>query len=195
MDSTLEALQARLAGRAHALRAGASTARAAGSSCVAHEAELGGEKGILAAAAQRPPDQLLVGVRAVRVGRVEEVHAQVERVLEGRQRLVVVVRAVELAHAHAAESQGGDASGRCGPVCGSASGTLRQVNASGLCARGRGRFEYAIRERAGARAHRCRGHVRAAPAAKLVVEAGEQGRERGGDRETPPDRIGVVAVE
>src|SRR5207247_775005 len=59
-------------------------------------------------AAARAPDQLLVGVGAVHVGRVEEVDAQVERAVDGRDRLAVVVRAVELRHAHAAEADGGD---------------------------------------------------------------------------------------
>ena len=56
----------------------------------------------------RAPDQLLVGVRAVDVGRVEQGDAEVERAVDGGDRLVVVARAVELRHAHAAEADGGD---------------------------------------------------------------------------------------
>ena len=73
---------------------------------VAHKTELGGEKRIPAPPAQRAADQLLVGVRAVRVGGVEEVHALIQGVLERGERLGIVMRAVELAHAHAAEAEG-----------------------------------------------------------------------------------------
>ncbi len=41
--------------------------------------ELGGEKYFLAPAGDRPADETLVGVRAVRVGGVKERHAQIQR--------------------------------------------------------------------------------------------------------------------
>src|SRR5439155_1220825 len=44
----------------------------------------------------------------VHVGGVEKVDAEVERTVDGRDRLAVVVRAVELRHPHAAEADGGD---------------------------------------------------------------------------------------
>ena len=56
----------------------------------------------------RPADQLLVGERAVDVGGVEERDAELERAVDRRDRLVVVARAVELGHAHAAEADGRD---------------------------------------------------------------------------------------
>jgi hypothetical protein len=47
-------------------------------------------------------------VGAVGVGRVEEVHAEVERAVDGGDRLVVVGCALELGHAHAAKAESGD---------------------------------------------------------------------------------------
>jgi hypothetical protein len=47
-------------------------------------------------------------VGTVGVGGVEEVHAELERAMDDGGRLVVVVLAVELGHAHAAEAEGGD---------------------------------------------------------------------------------------
>src|SRR5207249_10866313 len=63
---------------------------------------------LVAPAADPAPDELLVGVGAVHVGGVEEVDAEVERAVDGRDRFAVVVRAVELRHPHAAEADGGD---------------------------------------------------------------------------------------
>ena len=54
------------------------------------------------------PHENLVGVRAVDVGGVQEVDAELERAVDGGDRLVVVAGAVELGHAHAAEAEGGD---------------------------------------------------------------------------------------
>ena len=53
-------------------------------------------------------DQLLVGERAVHVGGVEESDAELERAVDGRDRLGVVAAAVEVGHAHAAEAHGRD---------------------------------------------------------------------------------------
>src|SRR5205823_5609147 len=58
--------------------------------------------------ANGPPDELLVGVRPVHVGGVEERDAEIERAVDRRNRLGLVGRAVELAHAHAAEPDRGD---------------------------------------------------------------------------------------
>ena len=49
-----------------------------------------------------------IAAMAVGVGRVEQGHAQFQGPRQGRQRLRVVGRAVELAHAHAAEADGRD---------------------------------------------------------------------------------------
>ena len=50
-------------------------------------AALGGEHDLVAAACDRPADELLVRVRAVHVGRVEQRHADVERAVDDRDRL------------------------------------------------------------------------------------------------------------
>ena len=76
--------------------------------CVAHDAALGREHHPVAPAANRPADQLLVGERAVHVGGVEQRHAEVEGAMDGGDRLRLVARAVELAHPHAPEADGGD---------------------------------------------------------------------------------------
>ena len=53
----------------------------------AHVAELGGEHAPVPAAAQRAPDQPLVGERPVDVGRVDEVDPELDRAMDGRDRL------------------------------------------------------------------------------------------------------------
>ena len=85
----------------HVARAAIDAARR-GVGRVAHQAELGREEGILAAAAQGAAHQLLVAERTVGVRGVEEVEPAVERVLESRKGLRIVMRAIELAHPHAA---------------------------------------------------------------------------------------------
>ena len=72
------------------------------------DAELRRDRHLVAAALDRTADELLVRERPVHVGRVEERDAEVERPADGDERLVVVVVAVEVAHAHAAETLGGD---------------------------------------------------------------------------------------
>ena len=73
--------------------------------------ELRREHHPVATVADRPADELLVPARAVHVGRVEEVPARVEVAVDDPDRLGVVhlLRVVELAHPHAAESDCGDA--------------------------------------------------------------------------------------
>jgi hypothetical protein len=75
---------------------------------VADDPELRREHDLIAAIGDRAPDEALVGVRAVDVGGVEEVDAELERAVDDGDRLVVVVRAIELGHAHAAEAEGGN---------------------------------------------------------------------------------------
>ena len=72
---------------------------------VADVAELGREHDLVAPALDRPADESLVGERAVDVGRVEEVDAELERALDRRDRLGLVRRSVELGHSHAAEAE------------------------------------------------------------------------------------------
>ena len=75
---------------------------------VAHDAALGREHHAVAPAANGASHELLVGEGAVHVRRVEQRHAEVERAVDGGDRLRLVARTVELAHAHAAEADGGD---------------------------------------------------------------------------------------
>jgi len=72
----------------------------------AHVAELGRELHLVAPPGDRPPDELLVDERPVHVSGVQEGHAEVERPADGLGGPGVVVPAVELAHAHAAQAQG-----------------------------------------------------------------------------------------
>ena len=75
---------------------------------IAQDAELGGEEHLTASALDGTPDELLVGVRAVDVGGVEEVDAEVQRVADGRDRFRVVPSGIEIAHPHAAQADGRD---------------------------------------------------------------------------------------
>src|SRR5439155_1364041 len=80
---------------------------------VANDAALGGERHLRAPPANGPPDELLVGVRPVHVGGVEERDAEIERAVDRRNRLGLVGRAVELAHARAEAA--GSTSGAVSP--------------------------------------------------------------------------------
>ena len=71
---------------------------------VAHDAALGREHDLIAAAADGAADQLFVGVRAVHVGGVEQRDAELEGAMDGGDRLALIAWAVELAHPHAPES-------------------------------------------------------------------------------------------
>ena len=72
------------------------------------DAELGGDHDAVAPALDGAADEFLVGVRAVHVGRVEEGDAELERAVDGGDRLGLVPAGVELAHPHAAQPDGGD---------------------------------------------------------------------------------------
>ena len=73
---------------------------------IPHDAELGGKHDLVALGPDGAADELLVRVRAVDVGGIEEVDAQLEGPVDGGHGLVAVAGAVELAHAHAAEALG-----------------------------------------------------------------------------------------
>ncbi len=76
---------------------------------VARDPELRRQQHLVATLGDRAADEHLVRVRPVHVGGVEHRHAEIERVVDGRDRLGVVGGAVELRHAHAAEPlRGGD---------------------------------------------------------------------------------------
>src|SRR5207253_8982211 len=70
----------------------------------AHVAELGGEEDLVAAVLDCPAHQLLIPADAVHVGGVQEGHSAVECVVDRRDRFIVAARAIEFAHAHAAEA-------------------------------------------------------------------------------------------
>src|SRR5205807_3142165 len=75
------------------------------------DAELRRELDLIAAAADRAPDELLVGVRPIGVRGVQEGDPEVEGAVDGRDRGGVVALLpgpVEGAHAHAAKALGAD---------------------------------------------------------------------------------------
>ncbi len=72
------------------------------------DAGFGGDDGLLAAAGEGLAEQLLVDERAVALGGVQQGHAQFQGAVDGGEGLGLVGAAVEGAHAHAAESFGGD---------------------------------------------------------------------------------------
>jgi hypothetical protein len=71
-------------------------------------AELGGEDDLITPVCYGFTHQHLVGERAVHIRRVEEVYAQLYGPVDGGDRLVLVPRAVELAHPHAPKAQSRD---------------------------------------------------------------------------------------
>ena len=109
-----KSLQARLAGRADVLGPPVDPAHARVSR-LAHDAALGGQHHPIAAIADGAADQLLVLVRPVHVGGVEQIDAEVERAVDRGDRLGLVGGAVELAHAHAAEAERRDFEGTESP--------------------------------------------------------------------------------
>src|SRR5258708_7578885 len=54
------------------------------------------------------PEQLLVCVRPVDIGRVKECDAELERAMNGRERFFIVASAVKVGHAHATEPDRGN---------------------------------------------------------------------------------------
>ena len=72
------------------------------------DAELRGQHDLVAPAGERLAEQLLVRVRPVQLGRVEERAAELQRAVDRGDRLALVRGAVEGGHAHAAEADGRD---------------------------------------------------------------------------------------
>jgi hypothetical protein len=107
-DLQAKTLQARLAGLHDVLGTAVDSLLAVGALGLA---ELGCDDDLVAPALERAPEQLLVVPPAIHVGRVEVVDAAVERVVDDRDRLVVVGVAVDARHRHAAKSDGGDLDG------------------------------------------------------------------------------------
>jgi hypothetical protein len=101
-----EALQAGVAGRADVL--GAAVDADPGPVGEPLVAELGGQLHLVSAAGDGLADELLVGERPVHVGGVEEGDSEIEGAVDGVDALLLVGRAVELAHPHAAQAERGD---------------------------------------------------------------------------------------
>src|SRR3954468_4010320 len=83
---------------------------AGGAAGVGDEAVLGGQHHLVAAAADGPADELLVGVRPVDLGGVQQGHAEIERAVDGADGLGVVGAGAGVGegHAHAAQADAGD---------------------------------------------------------------------------------------
>jgi len=99
----VEPLQAPLARRADVIGLPANAALR-GVRRIAQDAELRREDDPVAPARDGLPDELFVRVRAVHIGRVEEVEPGVEGRMDREDRLLVVAGPVELRHPHAAEA-------------------------------------------------------------------------------------------
>src|SRR5262249_48872682 len=140
----VEALQARRAGGTHVPGAAIDDALARVSG-FAHEAELGGEEHLPAPARERTAEQHLVGEGTVRVRRVPAREPEVERAAERGECGGLIVGAVDLAHAHAAQAERGhlgavatERAGLHGSLLTVEGAIVRPCAAAG---------EYAIRER------------------------------------------------
>ncbi len=72
---------------------------------IAHKTELGRQHDFVAPSAKGLADELLVRVRAVGVRSIEQHNAEIERAMDGCDRLAIVTARVELRHTHAAEPQ------------------------------------------------------------------------------------------
>ena len=109
--------------------------------------ELRRDRHLVAAPGERPAEQLLVRVRAVDLGGVEERAAELERAVDRRDRLRLVGGAVEGAHAHAAEADGADGEVAEGAVAHARHATPRSARTAAAgcrprrapCRRGAGR--------------------------------------------------------
>ncbi len=100
-----EALERGFAGAQHVLAVAADAEALAG--LVAHVGELGRECDLVPATLDRPADEDLVRERAVRVRRVEQGHAELERAVDRPDRLGLLGAPVELGHPHAAQPDRG----------------------------------------------------------------------------------------
>src|SRR5262249_24306652 len=70
----------------------------------AEDAELRRDDELVPPPLHRAAHQLFIKMRAVDVRRVEEVDAQLQRAIDGRQRLLLLPGPVEVAHPHAAQA-------------------------------------------------------------------------------------------
>src|SRR5262249_51341203 len=72
--------------------------------------ELGGEHDLVAPPLEGPPHQLLVGERPINFGGVDEIDAELERAMDGANRLRIIGAGagIERRHAHAPEPDARD---------------------------------------------------------------------------------------
>src|SRR5215510_14624448 len=73
---------------------------------IAHNAELGGQKHLIALPLDRATDQLFIGVWPVYIRCVQKIDAELQRAVNSRDGFSIVTIAVKFAHAHAAEADG-----------------------------------------------------------------------------------------
>ncbi len=73
---------------------------------IAHVAELGRDDHTIALSLDCPTNQLFVRERSVHIGGVQHVDAELERLMNRRDRFLLVARTVKLRHAHAAKADG-----------------------------------------------------------------------------------------
>src|SRR5258708_6129551 len=75
---------------------------------IADNSELCGQHDLIALALDRASDEFFILVWPVNVGGVEEVNAEFERSVNGRDRFGVIASGVKLRHAHTAEAESGN---------------------------------------------------------------------------------------
>ena len=100
----LQALQACVAGLADVFRTSVDGPKVPGR--IPHVAEFSGQNHLLPAVSNGLADHRLVAPNAIDVGRIQEIHAQVERAMDDVNRFPIVPGSVELGHAHAAQPDG-----------------------------------------------------------------------------------------
>src|SRR4051812_7479451 len=76
---------------------------------VTHKTKLRCQDGLIAMAFDGFADQFFVFEWAIHIGGVQQGHSEVERAVNGSDRLAVIAGAVKFGHAHATKAQSGDA--------------------------------------------------------------------------------------
>src|ERR1700719_4217638 len=71
---------------------------------IAQDSKLRREDDLFAMPSQRTADQLFVGVRSINVGGIEKSDAELERARNRSERFFIIAAAIEIRHAHAAET-------------------------------------------------------------------------------------------
>lgn len=99
----LQALQARLAGRSNMI--GAPIDADEPPVWRAHAAAFCGKHQKVAPVENRAADKLLVPAQAVDIGGIEKIDATLDGAMNGGNRLLLIPRAVEVAHRHAAKAK------------------------------------------------------------------------------------------